>query len=157
MEIKTSISHIPSSTLLSSWVTLTAKRSILACRELARSLNPCASLASSPNRSSACLDRLDNCLIVLARVPLVAASSSDGNGKSSGMVPRATCTGSTSRFGSGILPAACFSCLLFLAVTHSPLSRDLKSSPELLSEISIIEPDCRNFKFLVSFMTMLKI
>lgn len=147
MKIETSRFHVPSSTLLSSWVTLTAKRSILACRELARSLNPCASLASSPNRSSACLDRLDSCLIVLAKVPLVAASSSDGSGKSSGMVPRATCTGSTSRFGSGILPAVCSSCLLLLPITHSPLSRDLKLSPELLSEMSIIGSDSRNFKF----------
>lgn len=106
----------PSSTLLSSWVTLTASRSILACKELALSLNPWASLASSPNRSSACLDKLDSCLIVLANVPFVTASNSEGRGKFSGMVPRATSTGSTSRLGSGI----------FFLLERSPLSNYLQ-------------------------------
>lgn len=106
----------PSSTLLSSWVTLTASRSILACKELALSLNPWASLASSPNRSSACLDKLDSCLIVLANVPFVTASNSEGRGKFSGMVPRATSTGSTSRLGSGI----------FFLSERSPLSNYLQ-------------------------------
>lgn len=41
-------------------------------------------------------------LTVLARVPLVTASSSEGTARRSGTVPRDTCTGSTQRFGSGI-------------------------------------------------------
>lgn len=46
---------LPSSTVESSWVTLTARRSILSCREFARMQKLLASLNSSPNMSSACL------------------------------------------------------------------------------------------------------
>lgn len=95
-------SFLPSSTVLSSWVTLMARRSILAWRLFALADNPWASLASSPNRSSAWRLKLDNCLTVFARVPLVAASSSDGNGYPSGMVFRDTWTGCTTLFGRGI-------------------------------------------------------
>jgi hypothetical protein len=41
-------------------------------------------------------------LTVLASVPLVTASSSEGTASRSGTVPRDTWTGSTHRFGSGI-------------------------------------------------------
>lgn len=120
---------VPSSTLLSSCVTLTASLSILAWRELARSLRVTASLASSPKRSSACLERLESCRIVLARVPFVAASNSEGSGNASGMVPRATCTGSTSLLGSGIFlppyPRPRKVQTSFFSFSHSPLSRHL--------------------------------
>lgn len=128
----------PSSTLLSSWVTLTASLSILACKELALSLKLWASLASSPNKSSACLDKLDSCLMVLASVPFVAASNSDGRGKSSGMVPRATCTGSTNRFGSGILSPEFFSTLW--PAFDSPFSRHLQKTRSKLINIQQFSP-----------------
>ena len=92
---------LPSSTVESSCVTLTAILSILAWRLELRWATLSASWKRLPNISSAWRDREESCRMMLAKVPLVTPSSSSGTAYCS--VPRLTLTGWTRRSGRGIV------------------------------------------------------
>lgn len=93
-----------SSTVLSSCVTLTAKLSTLACTLEVLAWTPSARFISSPNISSACLLRLDSCLIIFDSVPLFTPSRSFVSSRCSGSVSLDTWMGEITRFGNGIFP-----------------------------------------------------
>ena len=96
------IRHVPSSTVLSSRVTRSARLSIRSWRPSERCASRSASRNSSPNMSSAWRDSDESWRTTFERVPLVTASSSPGRVVSAGSVPRHTAVGSTRRFWSGI-------------------------------------------------------
>jgi hypothetical protein len=92
---------VTSSTLESNWVTFTANLSILACKLEPLTARPSASWNKFPNISSACLESVDNCLMMLAKLPLVTPSNSSGTGRD--RVPLHTATGTITLSGKGMV------------------------------------------------------